>query len=488
MVPFGELLAEPWFWPVAIVIVGVPIVLLILTEIHSELETHGKAGGARLIRLLRNWLVPVGALLLLLSQTQFVSGGVDWVKVLATAFGFLVVLALLNSVNLFAFSRAAEGSWRRRLPKIFIDLGRALLIVIAVALLFSWVWGADIGGLFTALGIGSIVIGLALQNAIGPIAAGLFLLFERPFEVGDWLITSDGKGKVLEINWRATHFETNNGIRVVPNASLAGDSIVNLTRASSTWSSTVEVRFSTDDPPDEVIALLVSVASQLPQAHPDDAPAAIPAGKTADQGSGWYEASIPLIHPGMAWGAGGLFRRRLWYAARRAGLHLDGDTFDPFTTPERTREALARIAPRLYLEQHDVDSYAEQSRLLRYGEGEVVQHAHEVPDGVRFIVTGMARMSAAGPAGEIINIADFGRDDVLGLTSLTRQGIASRVVALEALTVLYIPVESLDRMVATRRELARDFGREVDTRRERTLEAFKKAGYVPPAGSRLIAY
>jgi CRP-like cAMP-binding protein len=190
----------------------------------------------------------------------------------------------------------------------------------------------------------------------------------------------------------------------------------------------------------------------------------------------------------MAWGAQGLFRRRLWYAARRAGLHLDGDTFDPFTTPDRTRAALTRIAPRLHLAQDDLDEVVEDLRLLRYGEGEVVQRAHEVPQGVRFIVSGTARMSAAGPSGEIINIADFGRDDALGLTCLTRQGIASRVVALTPLTVLFVPVETLDRLVETRRELARDFGREVDNRRQRTLDAFEKAGHTPPAGSRLIAY
>ena len=80
------------------------------------------------------------------------------------------------------------------------------------------------------------------------------------------------------------------------------------------------------------------------------------------------------------------------------------------------------------------------------------------------------------------------RDEGLGMTSLTRQGIASRVIALTPLTVLLVPVETLDRLVEADRTLARDFGREVDNRRARTLEAFSKAGYPPPPGSRLIAY
>ena len=61
-------------------------------------------------------------------------------------------------------------------------------------MLFGWIWGADIGGLFTALGIGSIVIGLALQNAVGSVLSGLFLLFEQPFEIGDYILTVAGQG------------------------------------------------------------------------------------------------------------------------------------------------------------------------------------------------------------------------------------------------------------------------------------------------------
>lgn len=348
-------------------------------------------------------------------------------------------------------------------------------------------WGTDVGGLFTALGIGSIVIGLALQSAVGPVVAGLFLLFERPFKVGDWLITGQGKGKVIEINWRATHFETNNGIRVVPNAMLAEDAIVNLSRATSPWELSLEVQFSTADPPDEVIALLVEVASELPQAHPGGHPSAIPISTEEDKGKGWYEVDIPLVNPGVSWGTGGLFQRRLWYAARRAGLHLDGDRSDPRTNAKRTRAALERVAMLLKADPAEIAELGDV-RLERYGESEAVQRAGDVPKGARFIVDGRVRMSAEGPEGEFVHVADFGRDEVLGLTSLLRQAIGSRVVALTPVTVLYVPVEILDALVASRRELARDFGREIENRRQRTLEAFATLGLEPPGGSRLLAY
>jgi len=48
-----------------------------------------------------------------------------------------------------------------------------LPIIIGIGLLLSWVRGADIGGLVTAVGVTSIVIGLAVQTAVGPVIAGL---------------------------------------------------------------------------------------------------------------------------------------------------------------------------------------------------------------------------------------------------------------------------------------------------------------------------
>ena len=135
---------------------------------------------------------------------------------------------LLNGLNLAVFVTAKRGTWRDRLPSIFVDIARVLLIVVGLAILFGWIWGADIGGLFTALGISTIVIGLALQNAVGAVLSGLFLLFEQPFELGDYLDTGSGKGRIVAVNWRATHIDTGNGILIIPNGTLAGATFRNL--------------------------------------------------------------------------------------------------------------------------------------------------------------------------------------------------------------------------------------------------------------------
>ena len=83
----------------------------------------------------------------------------------ATIFGFLIILVVLNGLNFALFVTAKQGTWRSKVPSIFVDITRVIIILVLVAVLFGVVWNADVGGLFAALGVGSIVIGLALMAA-----------------------------------------------------------------------------------------------------------------------------------------------------------------------------------------------------------------------------------------------------------------------------------------------------------------------------------
>ena len=142
-------------------------------------------------------------------------------RILTTVFGFLVLVLLLSGLNATVFEGAPEDSWRKRLPAIFLDVARFALIGVGLALILSYIWGVRVGGLFTALGVTSVVIGLMLQNSVGQIVSGLFMLFEQPFRIDDWLDTGTARGRVVEVNWRAVHIDTGSGMRIIPNSMLA---------------------------------------------------------------------------------------------------------------------------------------------------------------------------------------------------------------------------------------------------------------------------
>ena len=63
-------------------------------------------------------------------------------RIVATVFGFVVLVLLLSGLNATLFQGAPEGSWRKRIPSIFLDVARFALIAIGVAVMFSPTSGA----------------------------------------------------------------------------------------------------------------------------------------------------------------------------------------------------------------------------------------------------------------------------------------------------------------------------------------------------------
>ncbi|MFF2272046.1 mechanosensitive ion channel domain-containing protein [Agromyces sp. NPDC058136] len=465
-----ELFGSGWLVWAIVLALGVPLVLVVLTEVLGWLTRRGSAA-AKPVRLLRNWVVPVAALFgLLIFAVQSPADQV-WARVVATVLGFLVILLVLSALNVALFANAKPGSWRERIPSIFVDLGRLVLIVVGLAILFSWVWNADVGGLIAALGVTSIVIGLALQNAVGGIISGLLLLFEQPFKLGDWLDAAGVRGRVVEVNWRAVHIDTGAGVQIVPNSSLAGASFTNLSLPTELHRAGTTVVFSTDDPPHEVIELLVEVAGTLPMRMPGEAPSA------RYLGAAKYEVDVPVQGPATADAAVSLLLAWLWYAARRRGLSLDGDASDPIAEPERLDEALALVAPAFRLSADDRARLAPSCRLERYGAGEVVQQPDRVPDVMRVVVDGRLRLAVVTDRGAIESgVADVG--DSVGQTVLTREPSFVRATAAETTTVLVMPLAVIDEIVHSNPAVARDIGQAIETRRRAAADALASAGIV----------
>ncbi|KJC63986.1 cyclic nucleotide-binding protein [Agreia bicolorata] len=452
-----DLWKEPWFgWALGVVI-ALPVLLVVLTEVYGALQRRNSPA-AKPVRLLRNFVLPVAAIFALLTFASEQSFDLTWVRVVGTVLGFLLILLVLSAFNVAIFGNAREGSWRERLPSIFITLARLALILVGLAILFSWVWGADVGGLFAALGVTSIVIGLALQNAVGSIISGLLLLFEQPFKLGDFLEVGAVRGRVVEVNWRSVHIDTGNGIQIMPNSSLAGGSFTNLSQPVDGYMATVPLTFTTDDAPHAVVNMLVETASALPQLDSGARPTVSYEGKAA------YTVSLPVTNPAAEGETVSLFLAWLWYAARRHDLGLDGDTTDPVNTRENVVEALGFAGSELGLPQEDLDGVVDSCRIEQFGAGELLQKVGVVPDCVRVVLSGVLELSVPYETGRL-RIGVVERGEFIGQAALTRQKTTTVVSAGRPVTVLRVPTSVVDEMVRRHPSLARRIGQTLDNRR-----------------------
>ncbi len=464
--------ADWFYWAVGLT-VGLPFTLISLTELHHALERRQSAL-ARPVNLLRSYLVPLTALLMLLIEVAQVPAQLNSVRVLDTVFGFLVLVLVLSGLNATLFEGAPQGSWRERVPTIFRDVTRLVLIAVGLAVIFSYVWGVRVGGLFTALGVGSVVIGLMLQNSVGQIVSGLFMLFEQPFRIGDWLDTPTARGRIVEANWRAVHIQTDRGLQITPNSVLAATSFTNLSRPPGAHQLEITTTFALTDPPDRVRRLLLRVAGALPQRKPDSAPTAVAAGSgeyCASMGLNEYRVSMGLKSPADDGAARATFLRWIWYAARREGLHLDGAA-DDFSTLAQVQTAMRTVvAPALRLSLTDQQSLTPHAKMVRYGTDEVVQFAGEVPTAMTFLIRGCVRLTTTAEDGAVLSVSVLEEGSFLGLTTLTRQPNLATAYALEEVTALEIDREHIEDLVMRSPLLLQELGRIIEDRRKETSRA-----------------
>src|ERR1700742_1879606 len=100
-----------WFYWAVGVAIGFPVTLILLTELHHALVRRNNRL-ARQVSLLRNFLLPPAARVLLLVNAAQVPARDGAVRLLSTLFGFLVLVMLLSGLNATVFEGAPQDSWR----------------------------------------------------------------------------------------------------------------------------------------------------------------------------------------------------------------------------------------------------------------------------------------------------------------------------------------------------------------------------------------
>ncbi|MEK6220982.1 MAG: mechanosensitive ion channel [Chloroflexota bacterium] len=91
--------------------------------------------------------------------------------------------------------------------------------------------GQDVSALLTGLGILGFTIGFALQDVSANFVAGVLLLIQQPFDIGDFIEVAGYDGKVLTVDLRATELLASDGRHVmIPNSEVFSNPIINFTR------------------------------------------------------------------------------------------------------------------------------------------------------------------------------------------------------------------------------------------------------------------
>jgi small conductance mechanosensitive channel len=142
-----------------------------------------------------------------------------------------VTLLIARGVRGVTMRVLARNRAQSNVTVLLGNLAQLTVIAIGVLLILAIYTQGAFAWILTSFSVVWIVIGLSLQDILKNFFAGVWVLVERPFRIGDSIEVTGYTGTVEEISFRTTQLRTDDGREVVvPNGTFMTSAVVNLTR------------------------------------------------------------------------------------------------------------------------------------------------------------------------------------------------------------------------------------------------------------------
>jgi small-conductance mechanosensitive channel len=461
-----------------LLIVGFPLCVVILGEVIQRQSRRRPALG-KTLQIFRNLVLPVLTFLLFAQHVLKLDVNDRGFKTLQTVFLICVIHGSLSLLNALLFEQAGANTWRSRVPKLLIDLSRLILILVGTAVVAAAIWNADLAGVATALGVSSIVIGLALQDTLGSIMSGIALLFERPFTVGDWIRVGEIVGQVLDMSWRSVRILTlDREMIIIPHKFISNEVIRNYNQPHRIHAERVKIGFSYNDPPNKALQVLRETAIATPGILSRPEPQAFTLGY--EDSAILYEVKFCIDDYGQLETIRSEFMTRLWYAAQRHQLnipfpirtlyHFHGPTTNAQSTQQKFTDRLQSLPTSIPIDLQADTMPNSGITLQHFAKGEQIIFQGSQSEHLYIIVSGQACMGYIDAMGQEREVLILQPGELFGVMVLF-SGEASpvSVSAIEDLEVMTLELSVVNQMIDRQPSFAREIA-QVQAIRQRALQ------------------
>jgi small-conductance mechanosensitive channel/CRP-like cAMP-binding protein len=443
-------------WTALALAVATGIVALFLRLLLPE-TVRGR-GKLPVLFLFLSFLVRVAAIPL---ATASVTKGFN----LASAFLLAMGMTGIGGMLVFDLFLMRIGV---RVPTILRDILLAIGFVIAVFSILRYS-GANLVSLVTTSAVLTAVIGLALQEPMGNMFAGLSMQLDRTITIGDYVKFNDRIGRVQKISFRATTLATLDDDTVtIPNRYFMQHEVMNYSRPTSRHRMWCDFSFAYHHPPNDVKRALEDAIAGCPGVLTDPAPVAV-VRSFGDHGIN-YVLLYWITDFAHDLRIDSDVRTRIWYAARRSGLEFPFPTrtiyMHEVTAGEKTRASEADYLDRLgalakvelfgTLDDADVDLIARGMRKVTFAHGETLIKQGDPGDSLFLVSEGEIAVHLAVD-GASRQVATLRVGDILGEASLlTGEPRGATCVATSDVVCHTIGHDLFQQVIARRPRLAED--------------------------------
>ncbi|MFN2455974.1 MAG: cyclic nucleotide-binding domain-containing protein [Pyrinomonadaceae bacterium] len=382
-----------------------------------------------------------------------------------------VFVRLANEIIFSFFFRLRKGYEAPNLIRnIFSIIAYVALFALIVQTFYPTI---QLGALFTTSAIFGVILGLALQDTLGNLFAGVSLHADNPFLVGDVIMVGKWTGVVESITWRAVKIRTfTNHIVLVSNSNIAKESIEVCPRTNLN-ARTVSFSAPYTDSPVTTIKVVREAVRKTENVSQKLTP--IVRIKNLAGSEVEYEIKYWLDDFARYNDTDALIRQRVWYAFQRARLQFASPTLTVNLTRE-AKDGAAKDGDEVIERLKAVDIFSplspeEIGKLACavashvYAPGETVIHAGD--EGSSMFVVHRGRVEVRiSDNGTPLTVAQLDEGDFFGeMALLTGEPRTANIVAADETEVLEVGHEALKLLFDTNPQLVNSLGEIVAERR-----------------------
>lgn len=151
----------------------------------------------------------------LLSMSPKLSGFIDFLTTIVVT---ILIIRFISSTILMLLTRYVrqQSGGEEKVKQLYGIMVIINVFIWTVGILFLLDnWGKDVTAIIASLGIGGIAIALAAQNIVGDIFNYFVIFFDKPFEVGDFVVIDDKNGVIEYVGLKTTRIKTLSGEQLV---------------------------------------------------------------------------------------------------------------------------------------------------------------------------------------------------------------------------------------------------------------------------------
>ncbi|MBF0456789.1 MAG: mechanosensitive ion channel [Nitrospirae bacterium] len=370
---------------------------------------------------------------------------------ITNAFVYSILFYSIFKIADYFFSKLYIEKEKIAIPKLIHDIVTAIIYAIALFAILKIQFGIDLTPIITTSAVFSMVIGLALQDTLTNLIAGVVLHIENPFRINDWIRVKDIDGKVIEINWRTTKLLTrDNDYLVIPNGNIVKDTILSVNYPTPYHVISLYVGVDYDTPPNKVKQVIASVCLKTHALQ--NPPPEVRLIKYNDS-SIEYEIRLWINDYGLKPTISSIIMTKLWYAFKRENIKIPYPIRDvychPVTSADTNEESEQKNLAVQRIEFFSVfpeDVQKEIASLLtqkHYGKGESIFEEGDEGDSFYVIRRGRVSVTVGGT-----EVAVLKRGDFFGEISLFTGGIrTASVTAKEDALILALDKDSFSKVI-----------------------------------------